>query len=97
VAGQDHPAWAPEVGPGDQGVLQPGDLQPGGPGEKLLEVVGYRRLVVADRGYGNQLGGQLEQIAGGGFRRQLVGVDQQTLSQRTADGGGRPAGDTSRK
>jgi hypothetical protein len=74
-----------EPGPGHQGVAEPGDLQPRRSAEQLLEVVGYRRLVVADRGYGNELGGEPEQVAGDRFGEVRFDVDQQTLSQQPSN------------
>jgi hypothetical protein len=50
--------------------------------ELLLDMVGYRRFVVADRGNGNELGGQLKQVAGDCFGNVRVGFDQQTLPQQ---------------
>ena len=50
--------WArPSVGPGHHVVADPLDLEPGAGRAARLHLVGQRRLVVAHRGDGHQLGG----------------------------------------
>ena len=62
VAGDDQALRPTAVGAGHHVVAHPVDGQVGQRPQLLLDVVGQRRLVVALRGDGNEIGGALDQI-----------------------------------